>query len=105
MCIRDRNPGVENFGHEAGADTLDRVRSFGAARKYRRSIRFYGDSLERGFAFLDHLADAGNRAAGADAGNQDVHLAIGIAPDFFGRRAAVDVGVGRVIELLSLIHI
>ena len=51
----------------------------------------------RGFSTC---ADAGDRAAGADAGDEDVDLACGVVPDLLGRGAAVDLGIGRVLELL-----
>ena len=40
-----------------------------------------------GLAWLQHLADAGERAAGADAGDDHVDLAAGVAPDLLGRGA------------------
>jgi hypothetical protein len=46
------------------------------------------------------LPGAGDRAAGADAGDQDVDRALGIVPDFLGGGLAVDLGVGGVLELL-----
>ena len=61
--------------------------------------RLDGDDLHVGLAGLDHLADAGDGAAGADAGDEDVDLAVGVLPDLLGRRLAVDLGVGRVGEL------
>ncbi len=71
------------------------------ARTARRTARrLDGDRLEARLARLDHLADAGDGAAGADAGHQDVHLAVGVAPDLLGGGAAVDLRVGRVLELL-----
>ena len=33
--------------------------------------------------------------------HEDVDLAVGVAPDFFGRRLAMDLGVGRILELLG----
>ena len=33
------------------------------------------------------------------AGEEDVHFAIGVAPDFFGGGLAVDFGVGGVVKL------
>ena len=57
-------------------------------------------ALNAGLRFLMHFADAGDRAAGADAGDEDVDLAVGVAPDFLGRGLAVDLRVGRVLELL-----
>ena len=47
-----------------------------------------------------HLAHAGDGAAGADAGDEDVDLAVGVAPDLLGGGVAVDLRVGRVLELL-----
>ena len=44
-----------------------------------------------GLRALQHLADAGDRSAGADAGDDDVDLAVGVVPDFLGRRAAMDL--------------
>jgi hypothetical protein len=92
--------GVQHLRHEAGADALDRVRALGAFGEHRRCLRLHGDRLETGLAFLDDFGHAGDGAAGADAGHQDVDLAVGVAPDFLGRRAAVDFGVGRIVELL-----
>ena len=52
-----------------------------------------------GLALLEHLADAGDGAARADAGDEDVDLAVGVVPDLLGRRLAVDRGVRLVLEL------
>ena len=41
----------------------------------------------------------GDGAARADAGDDDVDLAVGVLPDLLGRGLAVDLGVGRVGEL------
>ncbi len=46
------------------------------------------------------MADAGDRTAGADARDDDVDGAIGIVPDFFGRRNLVNIRIGFVFELL-----
>src|SRR5206468_6444524 len=51
-------------------------------------------------ALLQHLSDAGNRAAGADARHNRVDLAAGVAPDLFGRRLAMNLRVGWIVELL-----
>ena len=61
---------VEHRRHEARADPLDFVRSWLAARKHRRFRRLDGDDLQCWAARLQHLADAGDRAAGADAGRR-----------------------------------
>ena len=57
-------------------------------------------TLSAGLPRLQHLADAGDRAAGADAGDEDVDLAIGVVPDFLGRGPAMDLRIGGVLELL-----
>ena len=56
--------------------------------------------LQAGLARLQHLADAGDGAAGADAGDEHVDFAVRVVPDLLGRRAAVDLRVGGVVELL-----
>ena len=56
--------------------------------------------LNAGLRCLEHLADAGDRAAGADAGDEDVDLAVGVVPDLLGGGLAVDLRIGRVLELL-----
>ena len=53
-----------------------------------------------GVALLEPLAAAGDRAAGADAGDEHVDVAAGLLPDLLGRRAAVDLRVRRVAELV-----
>ena len=45
--------------------------------------------------------DAGDGAAGAHAGDEDVDAAVGVVPDLLGRGDAVHLGVGRVLELLG----
>src|SRR4030081_4130070 len=71
-----------------------------AARQDRARFGFDGDDLESGQARLQRLADAGDRATGADAGNEDIQLAAGVAPDLLGRGAYMDGWIGRVLELL-----
>ena len=91
--------GIEHLGDEAGADALDHVRPLWPARQHRRSIRLDGHHAEGWLARFEHLAHAGDGAARANACHQDIGLAIGIAPDLLGGGAAVDLGVGGVLEL------
>ena len=91
---------VEDVGHEARADALDGMRRMLAAGQYRARLRLDGDDLEAGQARLQRLADAGDRAASADACDEDVELAPGVTPDLLGGRARMDRGIGRVLELL-----
>ncbi len=57
------------------------------------------DDLHLGLALFQHLAGAREGAAGADAGDEDVDAAVGVGPDLFGRRLAVDRDVRLVLEL------
>jgi len=77
------------------------VRAGRAAGNDRRLRRLDGNRLERRLEFFDDLGHAGDRAAGADARDDKIHLAVGVAPDFLGGRAAVDLRIGRVGELLQ----
>ena len=88
---------VQHVGNEAGADALNRVPArLERLAALRRCVmtglfdRLDGDHLDRRLARLEHFADAGDRAAGADAADDDIDLPVGIAPDFLGRRLAVD---------------
>ena len=56
-------------------------------------------TLRAGHALLEHLTDAGDGAAGADAGDEVVDLALGVADDLLGGGLAVDRGVRLVLEL------
>ena len=77
--------GVEDAGNEAGADALDLVRAGLAAGEHGAVGRFDGDGLELWLALLDVAGDAGDGAAGADAGDEDVDLAVGVIPDLGAR--------------------
>ena len=57
--------------------------------------------LQRRLARLHHLRAAGDRPAGAGAADEDVHLAVRVAPDLLGGGPPVDLGVRRVLELLE----
>ena len=90
----------EDRRDEADAQPLHHVRPLGVAGEHRRRIGLDRDAAEFRLARLEHVADAGERAAGADARYQNVGLTVGVAPDFFRRRAAMDLRIGRVLELL-----
>src|SRR5262245_22081570 len=97
---------VQHVGHEARADALNLVPaglqrlSLHLLRDDRAGDRLHRNRLERRFALLDDFADAGDGAAGADAGDEDVDLAVGVAPELFRCGLAMDLGIGRVLELL-----
>src|SRR5262249_23634670 len=67
----------------------------------RRGGRLDRDDAQPRPARLEHAGDAGDRAAGPDAGDERVEVAGRVAPDLLGGRLAVDRRVGRVGELLS----
>ncbi len=65
-----------------------------------RILGLDSNHLEGWLTCLDDLTNAGNGAAGANAGNQDVCFAIGIVPDFLSRGKAVNFRVSRIFKLL-----
>ena len=66
----------------------------------RRALGLGDDDLDVGPRLLEHLAGAGQRAAGAVAGDPVVEpLAGEVAQDLGAGRVAVVLGVGRVLEL------
>eukprot|EP00964_Phaeocystis_antarctica_P049540 scaffold28733_cov75-Phaeocystis_antarctica.AAC.6 len=88
--------------HEARADALDLVRALVlAAREDGAAHRLERHELALGLERLDVLRAAGQRAARADAGDEDVDLAQGVRPDLRARGLAVDLGVVGVVELLE----
>ena len=66
---------IEDRRNEAGADALDLVRPGRAAGEDGRVFRLDRDHADARLARFQHLADAGDRAAGADAGDDDIDLA------------------------------
>src|SRR5205814_2215348 len=94
------NVAVEDARHEAGSDALDAAQTWFATREDGRARRLDGDDVHVRQLFFEHLATAGNRAAGAYAGDERVEAALGIAQDLQRRRSAVYGRVGGIIELL-----
>ena len=72
-----------------------------ALRNHRRILGLDGNRFEGRFARLNHLVTAGDGSPCADCGNQDIHPAVGVRPDFFGGGLAMDGRIGRVLELLG----
>ena len=93
--------GLEDVGDEAGADALQGVGAWFAAGEDVAGFGFDGDHADGGVAGFEHLADAGEGSAGADAADDGVHVAVGVVPDFLGGGFAVDGGVGLVAELVG----
>src|SRR6478609_4142477 len=91
--------GVEDLRDEVGAEALDLVGAGLAAVEDRGLRRLDGDDLHTGLAGLEDLADSRDGAARADAGDDDVDLAVGVLPDLLGGGLAVDLRVGLVGEL------
>src|SRR5208337_3135594 len=89
------------------ADALNLVRSrtkrlmIPGLAEDRRVQGLDGDHLKRRFPALENLTATGNRPARAHSRDQNVDLASGVAPDLLGRGLAVNLWVGRVLELLG----
>ena len=77
--------GIQHVRHEARADALYLVRSGDAGGQHRGSRRLHRDDLHAGHFLLEVLADAGDRAAGADAGHEVINRAVGIGDRSQGR--------------------
>ena len=90
---------VEHIRHKARADALDLMRAGVALAQDRRGRRLHGHDLDLRALGLQVLADTRHSAAGADARNKDVHIAVRILPDLRAGRRAVDRRVGRVDKL------
>src|SRR5699024_4037346 len=92
--------GVEDLRHEVRPESLDLVRSGFSAVEDRGFRRLDSDDLYAGLAFLEYLAHAGDGAAGADPGDDDVDGAVGVPPDLFRGGLAVHLG-GRFVRQLT----
>ena len=77
------------------------MRAGRAALQHRALCRLHRHDAHGGILRLQILGHAGQRAAGAHARHEDVHLAVGILPDFGAGGAAVHGGVGRVGKLVG----
>ena len=66
--------GIQNLGDKARADALDLVRARNTLAQNGGGGGLDGDDLDVGILLLEELARAGQRAAGADAGDKDVDL-------------------------------
>ncbi len=97
---------IQHIRNETGAKTLDGVPPWlqwlaGATLGDDRAVDgFYRDHFHAGFSLFQDLTYAGDRAAGADAANDNVNLAIGVFPNFFRSRLAVNFRIRRILELL-----
>ncbi len=83
----------------AGLDLIARQR----LSNHRGIGRLNRDGNQIFFAFgvFDVAAHAGQRTAGADTGNKDIHFAVRVFPDFRAGGLFMDFRVGRVAELLQ----
>ena len=72
-----------------------------AAGDDRRIGGFDRVGLERRIFCTDMACDAGDGPAGADAGDQDIDLPVGIFPNLAAGGFLVDGGVGRILKLLG----
>src|SRR5205814_10178614 len=88
--------------NEARSDALNLVRRVRAALERLRFDRHDGHDERVRIGLLQYLPDAADRASRADAGNDRVDLAAGVAKDLLRRRFAVDLRIGWIVELLRL---
>src|SRR5207253_4308288 len=93
--------GVEMARLESGPDALNGMRSAWFAAENGGGRRLDRHDTEARFALFYHLTDPCDRPACPDARHENIGLSIGVAPDLFGGRLAVEFGVGRVVGLLG----
>ena len=67
-----------------------------------RAVGVDAPDLDAGFLLLQVLADAADRAAGADADHQMIDPAVGLVPDLGPGLLVVGLGVRRVVVLVGL---
>ena len=72
-----------------------------ALGQQRSVLRFDPEDLNPGLTGFEGAAHPGDRAAGADTGDEDVDIAVGVRPDLFGGGLLVDRRVGGVGELVA----
>ena len=65
-----------------------------------RIHRLHRDGSEGRLAWKKSLDDPADRSTGSDRRDKDVHLTIGIGPDFFRRGLRMDGGIGGIVKLL-----
>ena len=88
-------------GHEAGADALDLVRARLAAGQHRANPPARPRSSSRdGLRAFSTWPTPVMVPPVPTPEMTIVDLAVGVVPDFLGRGAAMDLGIGRVLELL-----
>src|SRR5690606_1121202 len=90
---------VEHPGYEARSEPLLLVRTGAASREHRALGRLDSDDCDRRLLLAQVTSGAGDRAAGADSGDEHVDAAGGVFPDLRSGRAVVNLGVGGVVEL------
>ena len=75
------------------------MRARAALAQNRGGGGFHGDDLGGGFALLEELARAAQRAARTDARNKNVDFTVGVGPDLGAGRLVVRLRVRRIDEL------
>jgi len=103
FCIRDcydfvADGAVEGVGDEGDADAFDFVGA-GFASLQDGALGFDGDGEDARVLLLEEARDAGEGAAGADAGDEGVNAGVHLLPEFDGGGVVVELGVGGVVKL------
>ena len=90
---------VQDVRHEVRADALDAVAAGPSLGQHGGVLGLDECDPHVGVSLFEHLADACDRAAGPRSRDEPVDAALGVAPDLLGGRAAVDLGIGGMLEL------
>mmetsp|Transcript_2906 Transcript_2906/g.5364 ORF Transcript_2906/g.5364 Transcript_2906/m.5364 type:complete len:409 (+) Transcript_2906:152-1378(+) len=97
--IQKRRVGIAR--DESGADALNFVRTGLPPRKHGRFDGLHGDEFHVGIARFEVLSASREGASRAHAAEEDVHLAVGVFPNFRTGRFAMDLRVVGIVELLE----
>ena len=81
---------VQHIRNEPCADALDLMAAGRTLTQHRRGRRLHGHHLYIGILALEVFANTGNCTAGAHTCHKDVHLAVGILPNFGACGGLVD---------------
>ena len=77
-------------------------RCLSPSRPWKGGIGLHGDDLDGGVVFAQGARDAGERAGGAQTGDEVGHLAAGLLDDLWAGGGVVGLPVRRVVVLVGV---
>ena len=90
---------VKYLGNESGTNALQTMRTSLSATKYCAISRFHRHNPYLRVVFLECARCTGERTTRTNASHKDVHLPVGVFPDFLSGGQFVRFCIGRIGEL------